>query len=992
MPILFLITLLSSCSAAQKTDISVYPQLGHSNIVSAAFYSSDGRYIVSSSWDMSVKLWDTASGREMATFLGHTDRVNYASISRDNSLIASASQDGSVRIWDTKTGKEKFRIEEKAYSVVFGQDDKTILTIRADGINQWNTKTGKLVGTFNEDTAENIFPDAFKSGDTIIVSGNGEIKLLNIKTGFFKTNYISPSLLSSMATSKDGSLLAHGTWNGAVNISENGSEKSADFFAHNAVITSLAFSGDNRYLATASNDLKIHLWDLDSLFYSHNAEVHPIKTFDGHTQNNISVYFSPDNRYIISTSLDKIIKIWDTVTGEETTLGGHSVPPDLSIISRDSSYIASLDRAGSLKIWNAKTGVFIESFDYIDKISSMVFSEDTESLITVSPEGNVASLNIKTGRNNQISQYGDISSALVRSFDPEGRRIVSVLWNGTIEIWDYAGGETINFEHGEEGLIIAAGLDVEGKRLAAGFINGKLRITDLESEKVLLSIQYESPVNAVKFSMDSRLLACGLRDGTVHLLDVLTGKEIIPVMRHLFGVSSVSFSDDGRKIISSAADNTTVLWNAGTGEKIASFISFSDNEWVTITGDGYYNASPRGDERLNVRIGSEIYGMDQFSAVFFQAEVVNARLEGLPDPAFVTEAENRILAPPAIQINAPLESDTGRTEIGVSIKDHFRQLNTVQIVINSRLLGAKELEFIKTNANISVENAVIVIKESTNELEFTIPVNLDAGSNRVQVIATNRESNQSTAGAEGRKSVYTVNTSEAAPPSSDAWVLAIGSNSSLTGRVEENLQYAVNDAMGILSLFESQQGKRYRNVHTRLIADGEAIAPTRENIINSIREFFGKANSNDVLILFLSGHGDYREGSGYYFLPQAVTLNDIGLLADMPGRKIIFIDSCYSGVVDDKRLAGNLKNQSTAIITSSQRDKRSFESEKLAHGFFTEALITGIGGEAAVNNEVRLHNLIDYVSNKVKWDTGGKQNPYDYVPEGFWGFVLADLN
>jgi len=991
MPILFLIIFLGSCSAKPETEISVYPQLGHSHIVSSAFYSSDGRYIVSSSWDMSVKLWDAAGGREMATFLGHTDRVNYAIISRDNSLIASASQDGTVRIWDTKTGKEKFRIEEKAYSVVFGPDDKTIFTIRTDGINQWNTKSGKLVGTFYEDTEENIYSDSLKSGDTVIVSDNGEIKILNIKTGLFKTNFISPSSMSSMAVSKDGSLIAHGTWNGAVNISGNSGEKYADFSAHDTIITSLAFSDDNRYLATASNDLKIHLWDVDRLFNSHNTEVLPIKTFNGHTQSNISVSFSPDNRYIISTSLDKIIKIWDIVTGEETTLGGHSIPPDLSVISRDNSYIASLDRAGSLKIWNAKTGVFIESIDNIGKISSMAFSQDNESLITVLPDGNTVSLNIKTGKSSKISQYGGNSSALVRSIDPGGGRIVSVLWNGTFEIWDYAGGETKNLEPAGEGLIIAAGLDVEGKRLATGFMNGKLQITDLESEKILSSIQYESPVNAVRFSMDGRLLACGLRDGSIRVLDISTGREIIPVMRHLFGVTSVSFSDDGRYIVSSAADNTTVLWNAGTGEKIASFISFSDNEWVTITGDGYYNASPRGDERLNVRIGDEIYGMDQFSAVFFQAEVVNARLEGRPDPDFVTGTENRILAPPSIQINAPRESVTGSAEIGVSVKDRFRKLNAVQIVINGRLLGAEELKFVNTNAKISVENTSIVIGESTNEIAFTIPLTLEAGSNRIQVIATNRESNQSTAGAEGRKYVYIVNTSEVNPPAPDAWVLAIGSNSSLAGRSEDNLRYAVNNARGILSLFESQQGKRYRNVYTRLIADEDTIAPTRENIIDSIIEFFGRANSNDILILFLSGHGGYREDSGYYFLPQAVTLNDISLLADMPGRKVIFIDSCFSGGVDDKRLAGKLKNQSTAIITSSQKDERSWEgSSALAYGFFTEALITGIGGEAAVNNEVRLINLGDYVYNKVKLFTGGMQNPYVYVSEGFFGFVLAE--
>jgi hypothetical protein len=91
-------------------------------------------------------------------------------------------------------------------------------------------------------------------------------------------------------------------------------------------------------------------------------------------------------------------------------------------------------------------------------------------------------------------------------------------------------------------------------------------------------------------------------------------------------------------------------------------------------------------------------------------------------------------------------------------------------------------------------------------------------------------------------------------------------------------------------------------------------------------------------------------------------------------------------------LARNLKNQSTVIFTSSQKDERSWEgSGVFSYGFFTEALITGIGGEAAINNEIRLHHLGDYVYSKVMLLSGGMQHPYVYIPEGFWGVVIAEI-
>ncbi|MDR2700830.1 MAG: caspase family protein [Spirochaetaceae bacterium] len=973
MPILFLIIFLGSCSVGPGTEINVYPQLGHSDTVSTAVFSADGRYIVSASWDMSVKLWDTGTGRERAAFLGHTDVVNSAAISGDNRFIASAARDGTVRIWDTETGREKIKLEENAFNVAFNTDNKSIITFSINGIKQWDIETGNVIQTFSDIS---FALTVFSPDSQFIASGTDKTLVLNVKTGDeFIVNGKDPNA-SAMAISNGGLFTALGGWDGSVSLIETESGEKTKLPPLAKYVTAMAFSGNNRFLAAASADGIISIYDLDNY--------HFCKSIQGHNESVNSLFFSPDESAVVSASSDKTIKIWN-VTGMEQiiTIGGHCDPPRLSVISHD--YIASLSRAGSIKIWNAKTGEFIEAFDAPEGIKSMCFSPDNENLVTVSRGGIAADFNIKTGKTRQLSQ--DESFAIIRSVNTGGR-IVSVLWDGSIEIWDYTTGEKRQLKNDDE-IVNAIGLDNEGKKLAAGFYNGKLRVTDTETGKTVSLLQYTSPVDAVGFSADGLRLACGLRDGSVRLLDISAGTDAVPPMRHLFGVSSVSFSDDGRYVISSAADNSVILWDAATGKKIASFLSFDDDEWITITPDGYYNASPRGDERLNVRIGSGVYGMDQFSAVFFQAEVVKARLQGLSDPAVTRASNSPITAPPAISISAPQESETGKAVIDISIKDNFRPLHSVQIVINGRLLGHEELGAFSGAKNIAVKKTSLVVKDKAHELQFSIPVALEAGSNHIQIIASNR--GRAPAGAVSRKSVYIVNISETKAPPSDLWVLAIGSNGNLNKRGGNSLKYAVNNAKGIQSLFESQRGKRYRNVHTRLIADGEKITPSRKNIIRNIREFFGKARSGDVLVLYLSGHGEERKGNGeYYFLPQAVSLDDIGIVSERQGRKMIFIDSCFSGGVDGKGMARNLKNESTVIITSSQKDERSWEgSAAVPYGFFTEALISGIGGEAAVNNEVRLFNLGEYVYSKVMLLSGGMQHPYVYVPEGFYGFVLA---
>eukprot|EP00250_Pteridium_aquilinum_P001867 c12073_g1_i1 orf=324-1751(-) len=78
---------------------------GHQQLVNHVYFSPDGRWIASASFDKSVKLWNGFTGEFVATFRGHVGPVYQISWSADSRLLLSGSKDSTLKIWDMRTRK-----------------------------------------------------------------------------------------------------------------------------------------------------------------------------------------------------------------------------------------------------------------------------------------------------------------------------------------------------------------------------------------------------------------------------------------------------------------------------------------------------------------------------------------------------------------------------------------------------------------------------------------------------------------------------------------------------------------------------------------------------------------------------------------------------------------------------------------------------------------------------------------------------------------------
>ena len=76
---------------------------GHQQQVMSVAFSPDGRFVVSGSFDKSIKQWDGFTGKFIATYRGHVAAVYQLSWSPDSRMFVSGSKDSTMKLWDVRT-------------------------------------------------------------------------------------------------------------------------------------------------------------------------------------------------------------------------------------------------------------------------------------------------------------------------------------------------------------------------------------------------------------------------------------------------------------------------------------------------------------------------------------------------------------------------------------------------------------------------------------------------------------------------------------------------------------------------------------------------------------------------------------------------------------------------------------------------------------------------------------------------------------------------
>lgn len=155
---------------------------------------------------------------------------------------------------------------------------------------------------------------------------------------------------------------------------------------------------------------------------------------------------------------------------------------------------------------------------------------------------------------------------VVRStaISPDGK-IAGVLKNNKIGIWSIADGHQIQMiEFGVDHPVFCDFLD-NGTHLLAGLSNGKIQLHDVQTGKVLRSLDNGASPQVMRVSKDGKWLAAAGGDREVHLWDLAAGKMGHRLALELGEAMDLAFSPDGKMLAGSSEDTNIYVWDTNTG-------------------------------------------------------------------------------------------------------------------------------------------------------------------------------------------------------------------------------------------------------------------------------------------------------------------------------------------------------------------------------------------------------------------------------------------
>ncbi len=627
------------------------------------------------------------------------------------------------------------------------------------------------------------------------------------------------------------------------------------------------------------------------------------------------------------------------------TLEGHSRPVDALSFSPDGGILASGSRDNTIKLWNLTTG---------RPLGALVSKRPQNSSLAFTPDGLTLASTV---------EGGFTTASRIALWDVKGASIKHSFDLGEV------GGEFVS-------PFMPIAFSPNG-RVLANATETWTTLLEVATGQILHRFDHSHVVNSIAFSLDGRFLVSGSTDDSIKIWDAETGRLLRTIESRSDGVSSVILSRDER-IVSGGEDGTIKVWKRDTGALLATLMKDQRGAWLTLTPEGFFDASEKGAELLSVVRGLEAYSIDQFYQALYRPDLVREKLAGDPQGK-VREASARLdLAKVIASGGAPRVTIT-TPKSGASVPEE--QIN-VEATITDQGGGVSKMEWRVNGVTLGVEQRGLGPEASSAKmLSVRRQLTLEPGDNRIEIIAYNAKG--LIASEPARITVKWTGERASAPPR--LFVLAVGVNDYWDSRLR--LNFAAPDAKAMGEGLRQAGAGLYERVDVTMALDADA---TNANLDRVFSDLGKQIRPRDVFVFFLAGHAKTVDGR-YYFLPydfryqgeESFAAKGVGQdrwqewFARIPAKKsVLLYDTCESGSLTGERIALRGVERVTAlekmtramgrtVLAASTDDKPALEGYR-GHGVFTYVALEALGqGRADANGLIEVSALADYLDERV---------------------------
>lgn len=1002
---------------------AIWQEYGHKSAVTAIEWRFDNRYFLSASLDSTVQIYDTEGMKSVITY-HHFYSVTAASFNPKADLVAYGDDHGNILMYHLVKNEEIIRIN--AGSEITG------LKWAANGLVLFASTADHGVMAYSMDTGKKILDMEIKSGCSgfqltpdnsllLIHSNDGITELWQATTG--KSLGSVESTISSDRNGNQCWVEAAGTYDGKFAVTFD-KEKHLKI-GHTTEAMTLIYNtqmlqSDIRLIKTSPANNLFVMADVDGgiwICFFNESDFKAERRLFWH-----KLLYEPERIHqLYFRKNDDILTMKGGFQYDfNFTTGDLSRREDDSTIVENTSTVMRYFSPSKMKdgiyygVHTTRDLMYKIVGENVFSIPMFAYTEDT-SIIGYIDNKQVNFYHLDEARFLLQKKIDDASSTILFNGtlnnrfilqDKKGLHLIDLKTNSTIDLSKSANHQYRWLSSDNNGsFILAADETATLHRWDLPSGNYKKLSGDITQSKIVI----------FEISPDGKKLVAGELNKTLNVYDLESGKKTNSLNADLPHLMAISISKNGKFIALSDLDGVVHVYSSDLTKNIINIIPSPSNGLLAYTPDHYYIATKEAAQNLAMVNGKNSVGFEQIDLRYNRPDKVLAHI-GKADPDLISAYErawkkrmernginNTALNPVVPQLTIrdlqkiPLTTDQDNLNLTVQVKSES-ELKAVKVWVEGVPVFGKE---------------GVAMSGKSGEKNLNIP--LLYGTNKIEIAAIGKD------GTESAKEELLLMCKKEQKP--ELYVLSIGVSKYKDSRF--NLQFADKDAKDISSVFSSTSA--FAKVHQQTITNEEA---TREKIL-AAKKFLLQSKKEDVVVIFVAGHGLRDENLDYYFAtydidfnhPAERGLSDVEMESMTDGiaalRKLLFFDTCLSGEVDKNEIESELtmnapsenvqfrnpgvglrnkngigiknaaflmkeifndvkRGTGATIISSAGGAEFAMESKEWKNGLFTYCLLNGMKNKAAdkdKDGEVSLNEIQRYIRKEVTQLSKGKQIP-----------------